>query len=109
MLKPYSIRKEFLLTLIVGGIQLILMQVPDASAQRDPQFETIDLALSFIAAAVFCVRVRIDDDMASIIILTSLVVRRARARVGGYDSPNAPDNHRRFGIGLAIFLLIFMG
>jgi len=25
MLKPYSIRKEFLLTLIVGGIQLILM------------------------------------------------------------------------------------
>jgi hypothetical protein len=55
------------------------------------------------------VGVRIDDDMASIIILTSLVVLRARARVGEYDSPNAPDNHRRFGIGLAIFLLIFMG
>ena len=98
-----------ILFIILGGIQLILMRVPDASAKRDPQFDTIDLALPFIAAAVLCVGVRIDDDMASIIILTSLVILCSRARVGEYDSPNATDDHRRFGIGLAIFLLIFMG
>ena len=95
--------------IIFGGIQLIFMQIPDASAQRDPQFDTIDLTLPFIAAAVLCVGVRIVDDTASIIILTSLVILCARARVGEHDSPNAPNNHRRFGIGLAIFLLVFMG
>ena len=80
-----------------------------AAAQRNPQFDTIDLALPFIATAVLCVGVRIDDDPASLIILTSLVILCARARVGDHDSPNAPDNHRRFGIGVAIFLLIFVG
>ena len=85
------------------------MQVPNAAAQRNPQFDTIDLALPFIATAVLCVGVRIDDDPASLIILTSLVILCARARVGDHDSPNAPDNHRRFGIGVAIFLLIFVG
>ena len=85
------------------------MQVPDAAAQRDPLFDTIDLALPFIAAAVLCVGVRIVEDTASIIILTSLVILCAHARVGVHDNPNAPDNHRRFGMGVAIFLLIFMG
>ena len=42
-----------ILFIILGGIQLILMQVPDASAKRDPQFDTIDLALPFIAAAFY--------------------------------------------------------
>ena len=95
--------------IIFAGFMLVFMQVPDAAAQRDPQFDKIDLALPFIAAAVLCVGVRIDDDMASIIILTSLVILCARARVGDHDSPNAPDYHRRFGIGVAIFLLIFVG
>ena len=98
-----------ILFIIYGGIQLIFMQVPDAAAQRDPQFDKIDLALPFIAAAVLCVGVRIVEDMASIIILTSLVILCARARIGDHDNPNAPDNHRRFGIGVALFLLIFMG
>ena len=61
------------------------------------------------AAAVLCVGVRIVEDTASIIILTSLVILSARAGVGEHDTPNAPDNHRRFGIGVAIFLLIFVG
>ena len=98
-----------ILFIVFGGIQLIFMLVPDAAAQRDPQFDKIDLALPFIAAAVLCVGVRIVDDTASIIILTSLVILCARTRVGEHDSPNAPDNHRRFGIGVALFLLIFMG
>ena len=95
--------------IIYAGFMLVFMTLPDAAAQRDPQFDTIDLALPFIAAAVLCVGVRIHDDVASIIILTSLVILCARARVGDHDSPNAPDNHRRFGIGVALFLLIFMG
>ena len=95
--------------IIFGGGMLVFMKVPDAAAQRDPQFDKIDLALPFITAAVLCVGVRIVDDTASLIILTSLVILCARARVGEHDSPNAPDNHRRFGIGVAIFLLIFVG
>ena len=95
--------------IIYAGFMLVFTQVPDAAAQRDPQFDKIDLALPFIAVAVLCVGVRIVDDMASIIILTSLVTLCARARVGDHDSPNAPNNHRRFGIGVAIFLLIFVG
>ena len=92
-----------ILFIIYGGMQLIFMPVPAAAAQRDPQIDTIALALPFIATAVLCVGVRIVEDTASIIILTSLVILCARARVGNHDSPNAPDNHRRFGIGVAIF------
>ena len=95
--------------IIFAGFMQVFMQVPDAAAQRDPQFDKIDLALPFIAAAVLCVGVRIDDDTASLIILTSLVILCARARVGDHDSPNASGYHRRFGIGVAIFLSIFMG
>ena len=98
---------EIWLIIYAGGM-LIFMQVPAAATQRDPQFDKIDLALPFIAAAVLCVGVRIVEDTASIIILTSLVILCARARVGDHDNPNAPDNHRRFGIGVAIFLLIFV-
>ena len=80
-------------------IQLILMQVPDASAQRDPQFDTIDLALPFIAAAVLCVGLRIDDDMASIIILISLVILCSRARVGEYDKRHRQSSAFRYWVG----------
>ena len=68
--------------IIFAGFMLVFMQVPDAAAQRDPQFDKIDLALPFIAA-VLCVGVRIVEDTASIIVLTSLVILCARARVGG--------------------------
>ena len=85
------------------------MPVPDAAALRDLRFDNIDLALSFIAAAVLCVGVRIVDDTASVIIVTSLIIVCARARVGEHDSPKATSYHQRFGIGVAIFLLIFMG
>lgn len=88
---------------------LVFMPVPAAAAQRDPQIDTIDLALPFIATAVLCVGVRSVEDTTSIIILTSLVILCARARVREQDSPNALGNHRRFGIGVAIFLLIFVG
>ena len=85
------------------------MPVPDAAALRDPLFDNIDWALPFIAAAVLCVGVRIVDDTASVIIVTSLIIACARARLGEQDSPKATSYHRRFGIGVAIFLLIFMG
>ena len=98
-----------ILFIIYAGFMLVFLQVPDASAQRDPQFDALDLALLFIATAVLSVGVRIVEDTASIIILTSLVILCARARVGDHDSLNAPDYHRRFGIGVAIFLLIFVG
>ena len=85
------------------------MPVPDAAALRDLRFDNIDLALSFIAAAVLCVGVRIVDDTPSVIIVTSLVILCARAGLGEHDSPKATSYHRRFGVCVAIFLSIFMG
>ena len=72
--------------IIFGGGMLVFMKVPDAAAQRDPQFDKIDLALPFIAAAVLCVGVRIVDDTAS---LSSSPLWLFYAHVQGLESTTA--------------------
>lgn len=95
--------------IVYSGISLVLMKVPEAHAQRVPEFDTVDLLLPLGAFAVLSLGAAFSDDISRASILSSVVILCARGRVGDHDNPNAPDNHRRFGIGVALFLLIFMG
>jgi len=79
-----------ILFIIYGGMQLIFMPVPAAAAQRDPQIDTIDLVLPFIATAVLCVGVRLVEDTASIMILTFWLFC-AHVRVWGITIAQTPQ------------------
>ena len=101
--------QHVILFTVYSGISLVLMKVPEAHAQLDPEFDTVDLILPLAAFAMLSLGAAFFDDIARASILSSVVILCARARVGDHDNPNTADNHRRFGIGVAIFLMIFVG